>query len=93
MAKGAKLPAKRGGMALCAASGRLWLIAGADRTGEVHSDGWEDVPAAAAVEMRGSRHAAAPAAAPAAAQRARRSWSPVGRRESEQPSFGDAPPL
>ena len=51
MAKGAKLPAKRGGMALCAASGRLWLIAGADRTGEVHSDVWEYVPAAAAVDV------------------------------------------
>ena len=46
--------------------------------------------AAAAVEMRGSRHAAAPAAAPAAAgaARARRSWSPNVRQLPH-----DRPPL
>lgn len=38
-------PPSRGGSVLAAAAGRLWLIAGADRTGNVYNDVWEYDPA------------------------------------------------
>ena len=50
MAAGCAKPQKRGGAAICAASGRLWLIGGADRTGTVHGDVWEYAPSAATAE-------------------------------------------
>ncbi|KAL1528337.1 hypothetical protein AB1Y20_009691 [Prymnesium parvum] len=38
---GSEAPSKRGGCTLTAVAGRLWLVGGADRTGEVYDDIWE----------------------------------------------------
>ena len=43
-AAGGKAPPKRGGATLSAAGGRLWLVGGATRTGDLYDDVWEYAP-------------------------------------------------
>ena len=76
-------PPRRGGASLTAAAGRLWLIGGADRTGNVYSDVWEYVPSPSeSAEISDSVAAAGPAAGTATAV-ASEGGAPVGWRAQE----------